>query len=213
MVDCQQARLPAGLSLDPAGTIAGTPTTAATASFTVQVKDSANATATKALSLVISPPSLTITTAALPNAAIGSPYSQVLSATGGAGSYRWSLSTGALPAGLSLDASGRIAGIPTGPTSSFTVRAVDSSGAAGTRSFTLTVAATLSFTTPATLPGGVVNVAYSAALDATGGTPPYTYAVISGQLPPGLHTGRVHRRDRRNSHARRSLHLHLPGHR
>ena len=39
---------------------------------------------------------------------------------------------------------------------------------------------------PATLPPGGVGVAYSQQLTATGGTGPYTFAVTSGTLPPGL---------------------------
>ena len=36
------------------------------------------------------------------------------------------------------------------------------------------------------LPVGEVGVAYNAALDITGGTPPYVVSIISGALPPGL---------------------------
>jgi hypothetical protein len=35
-------------------------------------------------------------------------------------------------------------------------------------------------------PGGQVGVAYSSSLVATGGTPPYTYSIAAGSLPPGL---------------------------
>src|SRR5205085_12612793 len=35
-------------------------------------------------------------------------------------------------------------------------------------------------------PSGTVNQAYSASLAATGGTPPYSWAIASGALPPGL---------------------------
>jgi hypothetical protein len=50
--------LPAGLSLSPAGVIAGTPTTAGTSSFTVTVMDSESpvARATRTLSLKVNPP-------------------------------------------------------------------------------------------------------------------------------------------------------------
>ena len=45
----------------------------------------------------------------------------------------------------------------------------------------------LQITTPGSLPNGSFNQAYSAALSATGATPPpYTFTVISGSLPPGL---------------------------
>lgn len=40
--------------------------------------------------------------------------------------------------------------------------------------------------TPAILPGGTIGVAYSADVNATGGTPPHTFAISSGALPTGL---------------------------
>lgn len=39
---------------------------------------------------------------------------------------------------------------------------------------------------PATLPNGTIGAAYNQAITATGGTAPYTFAVVSGSLPPGL---------------------------
>ncbi len=36
------------------------------------------------------------------------------------------------------------------------------------------------------LPSGIQTAPYHASLQATGGTPPYTWAIISGNLPPGL---------------------------
>ncbi len=39
---------------------------------------------------------------------------------------------------------------------------------------------------PATLPGGLENVAYNQSVTASGGTGPYTFAVTSGSLPPGV---------------------------
>ena len=63
--------LPAGLSLSSSGVISGTPTTAVTTNFTVQVTNALSVTSTQALSLVIYPFSssqtLTISPAAVSN--------------------------------------------------------------------------------------------------------------------------------------------------
>lgn len=75
------------------------------------------------------PPALAITTSSLAAGIVGTPYSQTVSATGGTGARTFSISDGALPAGLAIAASsGTISGTPTGGpgTSSFTVRVVDS---------------------------------------------------------------------------------------
>jgi hypothetical protein len=59
------------------------------------------------------PAALTITTTSLPNGAVGVPYNQTLTATGGSGPYNWSLASGSLPGGLTLTAtSGGITGTP-----------------------------------------------------------------------------------------------------
>jgi hypothetical protein len=124
--------LPAGLSLNAStGVISGTPTSAGTSSFTVQVTDAQNPadSDTQALSLTINPPApLNITTTSLPDARRNRSYSQTLQATGGVKPYTWSLAAGVLPPGLSLNSStGVISGTPpTRGTWSFTVRVQDS---------------------------------------------------------------------------------------
>ena len=45
---------------------------------------------------------------------------------------------------------------------------------------------TSSTTTAGGLPGGYYMQLYSTALQSSFGTPPYTYAVVSGGLPPGV---------------------------
>jgi hypothetical protein len=71
---------------------------------------------------------LAVATTSLPGATVGSSYSAPLTATGGTPPYTWSIASGSLPAGLSLNAStGVISGTPTAAaTSSFTVQATDS---------------------------------------------------------------------------------------
>lgn len=131
--------LPTGLSLSGAGVLTGTPTGYGSFSFTVQVT-SGPLTATADYSLDIQPPPVVIaTTSPLPNATAGVPYSKTFQATGGIGSYSWSVTGGALPAGLTLSAAGVLSGTPTtAGTSNFTVEAVSGAQSAS-GSFSLDV--------------------------------------------------------------------------
>jgi hypothetical protein len=134
--------LPAGLTLNTStGVISGTPSAAATSSFTVTVTDASKNTASQALSIAVIAP-LTVTAAALPNATVGTAYSQTpLTVTGGVPPYKFS--AGALPSGFSLSAStGTISGTaPSAETGAFTVTVTDSTGATATASLTLTAVA------------------------------------------------------------------------
>jgi len=178
--------LPTGLTLTSGGSITGTPTAAGTSSFTVRAADTVNASATKALSIVIDA-AVSITTASLPVDTVGVAYSQTLAATGGTGSLTWSISSGSLPAGLSIvAATGAITGTPTASgTSSFTARATDTVGATGTKALSIVVNAAPSITT-SSLPGGSVGVAYNQTMAATGGTTPLAWSISPGSLPAGL---------------------------
>jgi hypothetical protein len=119
--------LPAGLTLSASGLLSGTATATGTFSFTVKVADAAAQTATAPLHITIVPAGLAITTTALPNGALGVAYAATLAASGGTPPYTWSLTSGVLPAVLSLNAStGAITGTPTqavtGTPLTFTVR-------------------------------------------------------------------------------------------
>ena len=73
---------------------------------------------------------LSITTTSLPNGTIGVSYSQTVQASGGSGSYSWSITVGSLPAGLGPinSSTGVISGTPTtAGTSNFTVQVSDGS--------------------------------------------------------------------------------------
>jgi hypothetical protein len=121
--------LPAGLTLGSSCTITGTPTTAQTVTVTVHATDSANPadSTTGPVSVTVSPiPTLSLT-GSLPNATLGVPYSQTLTATGGITPYTYSITAGSLPAGLSMSSAGVISGTPTAVgASSFTVTVTDS---------------------------------------------------------------------------------------
>ena len=177
--------LPPGLSLVASGVISGTPSAGGEYPFTVEVS-SGTEQATRALSITVQSPAVTIITTTLPDALLGEPYSQALTATGGTGSYTWSLAGGVLPAGLSLSASGLLSGTPAGAgTSSFSVK-VESGGQAAALALTMTVRLPPLAVTTTALAAGTVGAAYSQQLSATGGTGTYLWSLAAGPLPPGL---------------------------
>jgi hypothetical protein len=98
------------------------------------------------------PPNPPIISGTLQPGILSTSYSQQLAVGGGDAPYTWSLATGALPAGLTLNpTSGLVFGIPTTVgTRNFTVAAVDSAGAVGAESMSLTVKATTNTVVSAT---------------------------------------------------------------
>ncbi len=135
-----------------------------------------------------------ITTASLPGGTVGAPYTAQLNATGGTGSFTWSLASGALPPGLVLGGStGLISGTPTTEgTATFTVKAGSAQDSA-TRVLSIAVAAPPDppiVITTTSLPIGHVGQAYFGPVSFSGGgngTP--IYSLSSGILPPGLTIG------------------------
>ncbi|MGP8243292.1 MAG: beta strand repeat-containing protein, partial [Bryobacteraceae bacterium] len=181
--------LPVGLTLS-GNTISGTPTTAGGPfSFTVKATDSNNSslTATQALSITVGV-GVTITTTSLPGGYTNTAYSQTLAASGGSGSYTWSLFGGSLPAGLTLSGN-TISGTPStaGGPFSFTVQATDSNNSAltATQALSITVGVGVTITT-ASLPNGYTSTAYLQTLAASGGSGSYTWSLFGGSLPAGL---------------------------
>lgn len=178
--------LPNGLTLSSSGSITGSPTATGTFLFTAQVTDAAGATAIRQFTISISLGLAISSSSPLPGGTIGTVYSYQLLAAGGAPPYTWNLSSGSVPGGLSLAASGLISGTPSATgTFIFIVRVIDSKAQSATSQVTLVVAPPLSITTTA-LPNGAVGAAYSQTLAATGGTPPYTWTLKTGALPTGL---------------------------
>jgi len=84
---------------------------------------------------------LTITTSSLPDAPIGSSYMQSLAASGGSGiGYTWSVTSGALPPGITLSVAGSCSGTSTAVGSyNFTATVTDSGGNTAAKALAITI--------------------------------------------------------------------------
>lgn len=180
--------LPASLSLNGAtGAITGTPSGAGTSNFTIRATDSSNNVGSQAYSIYIGSNILTVAPPTLPNGSRTTPYSQTITASGGVGGYSFAVTSGSLPAGLTLAAGGGLTGTPTATgTANFTVQATDSGLNTGSQAYSLTIDPAPILITPSTLPTGTVSAAYAQTLTASNGTGPYSFTILSGTLPPGL---------------------------
>lgn len=86
------------------------------------------------------PEDLVILTTSLPDGREAVAYAQTLSATGGAHPYVWTLDSGTLPDGLTLQTTGVIDGTPTTPgLSSFVVKVTDDLGDTDTQPLTIQI--------------------------------------------------------------------------
>jgi hypothetical protein len=180
--------LPAGLTLNSStGVISGTPTTAGTSSFTINVTDQTSPTpetATANLSITIIPP-LGITTTALPSGSVGASYTASLTETGGVAPYTWSITSGSLPSGLTLNpTTGAITGTPatgtgstTGQSYPLTLKVTDSGTPQQTQTFspTITIYNGVVITTAAPINTAFVGQLYTFTVQAVGGLAPYTW--------------------------------------
>ena len=185
--------LPTGITWNAAtATLSGTPTQGGSFPITIKVTDSSTGTgapfsATNAYTLTVNGPTITVTPATLTAASIAAAYTATFNATGGTSPYTFSVTTGALPAGLNLSSAGSLTGTPTAAgTFNFTVTAKDTNNFTGATAYTLTVnAATIALLPAAGTLNATAEAAFTQAFTASGGTSPYTYTE-TGALPAGI---------------------------
>lgn len=131
---------------------------------------------------------LSLDTSALDVATESVAYTATFTASGGTPPYSFRAVEG-LPPSLSLGTEGTLSGQPTKPDSvQLTVEVADSSQppAHAQKTYTLRIRPLLRFAGPRLLADAPVNTSYTEQVSATGGTPPYHFALDSGALPSGL---------------------------
>jgi hypothetical protein len=135
----------------------------------------------------------------VPQGVVGQTYKAAL-VSSGKGPYALNILSGGFPAGLTFDGStGMLVGIPKAAASyAFAVGVKDTTGRTASNTYAMSIApsgtnqssmdsvqSSLVIVTTS-LPAGAAGTAYSATLKASGGAPPYTWAITGGALPAGL---------------------------
>ncbi|HEY9138326.1 MAG TPA: putative Ig domain-containing protein, partial [Terriglobus sp.] len=123
----------------------------------------------------------------LPLAFVGTMYNSPLMGRYGTSPYSFALTSGSLPAGLSVSSSGVLSGNATVMgTYSFGVTLTDSETPAKTATQMYTVSSTTPLQVPASTSIEIRRGAMLSARLLSGGTAPYTSQIVSGGLPGGL---------------------------
>ena len=136
--------LPTGLSISSSGLISGTPSAAGSFSVKVTATDSTGASGSASFTWTVSSSTsgntVTVTNPGSQTGTVGTAASLQVSATDSASGQTLTYSATGLPTGLSISSSGVISGTPSAAGSfSVTVTAEDTTGAAGSASFTWTI--------------------------------------------------------------------------
>ncbi len=186
-----------GLTFGTDGTITGTPNQATTITFYASAHNAAKIShASPFVQLTITITACTATTitpaSPLPQGEVSVPYSPIqFTATGCAAPYTFTATVStsganSFPSGLTLSTStGFFTGTPTlAGTFNIVITAIDAYQEQTPAQYTITIVPPPTISTPSPLPNGIVNVAYSQQIAATGGTPPYIFSMNA--QPPGI---------------------------
>ena len=200
--------LPPGLTMSRAGVISGTPTITGLTRFWVWNHDLTFAQGGPSwcwfedrseveFSISVDP-GLAIVNESVKPASVGQPYAEKLTAkqvtslnplTGSEVQASWSVESGALPPGLALSPQGLLTGTPTTEGSwGFVIRAQNGSTIDSKDICALSPPAPEREISvrPARPPSSEVGIRVAKTFTATGGSGPYTWALASGALPPGV---------------------------
>jgi large repetitive protein len=200
--------LPAGLSMSRDGLVSGVPKGAGFTRFWVWNHDLTAAQGgpswceredrSEREFMIPIDPGLAIVSESVKPGTLGQPYTDTLAAkqvvslnplTGPDVQATWSLQSGALPAGITLSTSGLLSGTPTSEGSSqFVVRAQHGSPL-DDETYTLSVRQPVVVKSPlgsVQRPSSEVGIRFGKNFTATGGSGTYTWALVSGALPPGV---------------------------
>jgi hypothetical protein len=180
--------LPTGLTYSSTSGITGTATAGGTVSVLIEVIDARGNSAAATCSLTVAPPSPLSVSGTTPNGTAGQSYSGSFSVSGGIPPFAWSVASGTLPPGISLDpAGGTLSGIPTTPGAyTFLAKVTDLSQTSTSLSATINIAGALQITTPPSLPDATAGSSYRQSLAASGASGAVVWSMVSGALPDGL---------------------------
>lgn len=184
--------LPPGMSvIGSTGDITGTPTTAGTYNFTVRATDALGRFDDSTQQIIVRA-KVYISTGPATAATRNIAYADGGSVAGnGWTAYTWSVASGLIPTGLTLNTStGTITGTPTSSGYfPFTLRVTDALGVQDTYATSINVAIPVVLSESA--PNATVGVAYDTQVAVGGGWGPYSYSIVSGSLPAGMSLGTV----------------------